>query len=106
MKSIQYPFPGCPGTSHIRSGLKNHLTSIHWVDSILILEEDPKLFPHCERCVQQVTQRTLKNCHYKYEACLLGQERRRQRETLQRFFEVNWMTIRVNLNPIGATTAF
>ena len=50
----QCPFPGFLGFSHPRSGLHNHFKLLHWRDSILILEDHPSPFFHCERCGCQV----------------------------------------------------
>ena len=38
--------------------------------------------------------------------CRLGQEHRRRKETLQRCLKPNRVAIRVNLDPLEATTAF
>ena len=55
MQSCHYQFPGCSGTSRSRSGLHNHFSRLHSVGIILILEEHPTPFPHCERYGRQVT---------------------------------------------------
>ena len=63
LQLCQCPFPGFPGTSGSRSFLSNHLSRIRWGDRILILEDHPTLFPHCERCSRQVPQWILNNFH-------------------------------------------
>ena len=106
MHSRQCPFPGCPVLSRSRSGLQNYFSRLHWGESILILEEHPTTFPHCERCKLQVPPCLLKNCHYNTEACRQGQELQRRQETLQQCFGENQVAIKVNLNPLEEKIAF
>ena len=106
IQSCQCPFPGCPGTSWIWSGMRNYFSRLHCEDNILILEEHPSTFPYCERCKLQGPPWLLNNSHYNTKSCHLGQERQRRWETLQRCFKSNQVAIKVNLNPLEATTAF
>ena len=84
----------------------NHFGRLHWVNSILILEDHPRMFLHCELCGRLVPPWLINNWHYNSEACQLGQERRWRRETLHRSFEKNWVMIMFNLEPLKSTTAF
>ena len=105
MQLRQCPFPGCPGMSRSRIGLQNHFRRLHWGDRILIMEDQPEPFMHCEKCGQQFHPWLLNNHHYNSEAYRLGQECLHRRETLQRFFKANRVVIRVNLDPPEATTS-
>ena len=46
----QCPLPGCPGSYCSWRFLRNHLNLKHWQDSLVILDKDPSLFPHCKCC--------------------------------------------------------
>ena len=48
----------------------------------------------------------LNNLHYNTKACWKGQEIRRWKETLKRCFESKQVAIKVNMNPLEATTDF
>ena len=91
---------------HDRSVLQKHFNTIHWGESIRIPKNHATPFPHCERCDQQMSPWLQNNNHYSTKVCRLGQERCRCWETMQQCFEVNEVTIRVNLNPLEAKKIF
>ena len=41
----QYPFPGFPGSYCVWSSLRNHLNRQNWRYSIMILKNNPRLYP-------------------------------------------------------------
>ena len=106
MTKYQCPFPGCPGSSHTWICLRNHFKRHHWRDSMIILNEHLSLFPHCDRCGRKVLPWILNNWHYTTEQFRLGEELRRQWETLHHYFEVSKLTIRVNPEPLETNSAF
>ena len=105
MQSFQCLFPVCPSKSHSSSGLHNHSRRLHYGAIILILEDHQTPFPHSQLCDQQVPPWPINNCHYNSKACFWGYECRLQQEALHRCFEANRIVIRVNLEPLEATTA-
>ena len=60
----QLPFPGCSGFFCTWRGLRNHFNRQHWRYSLLILEEHPSYFPHCEQCGRQMPPWLINNWNY------------------------------------------
>ena len=77
------PLHVLPGSYWTCNGLRNHFNQQHWVDSIIILEDNPSPFPKCYCCVIQVPHWRLNSCHYKLENFWLREAIRIQRKTLQ-----------------------
>ena len=102
---FQCPFPGCPRTSCSSTGMCNLFSRLQWGGIIIIFEEPLMPFLHYEWCIQQVPPWILINCHYNSKLFRLLQEHHRRRETLQRCFKANRVVIRVNMEPLEATTA-
>ena len=73
----QCPFPWCLRSYCNWRFLRNYFNRKHWRDSLLILEEDPSLFPHCEQCGCQNSPWLLNSQHYTLEQFKIGQVHRR-----------------------------
>ena len=89
----------------MRNGLRSHFNSHHWGDSIRILEEHPNPLPRCERGGSQVPA-GLNTRRYASENCKQGEERRRRRETLQRYFEESRVSFQINAEALPPLEAF
>ena len=106
LATCQCPVPRCPGVSRSRSGLHSHFNRRHSGDSLLILQERPMLYPHRDRCVQQVALWLPNNRHFNTAVLLAGREQLWRWETLQQCFAAHQVVLNVNMNPFESTAAF
>ena len=64
MTNFQCPSTECSGSSCTRRGLRKNFNRQYWRDSMMILQEHPSLFLHCDCCGFQVPPWILNNRHY------------------------------------------
>ena len=69
-------------------------------DRISILDDHPNPLPKCKRCGSQFPLGGMNTRHYVSESFKYGEEQRLRRNTLQRCFELIWVSFQINAYPL------